>query len=285
MPGAEQVRRAAVLGHPIAHSLSPVLHLAAYRALGLPWEYERIDMTGDRLESFVRGLDASWAGLSLTMPLKVDVLPLLDEVDDVVVITRAANTVVLRDGRRFGANTDVDGILSALRESQGSAASSPGSVVESTPSATVLGGGATARSALAALARWGVPRVSAFVRRAEAGADLRRTGDALGLSVDVRAWDEAAAGLSSSLVVSTVPTGVADHLASVVVDRPGTLLDVVYDPWPTPLAAAWGAAGGEVASGLDMLLHQAVGQVQLLTGLRPPVDVMRAALEAAAGSR
>jgi len=277
MPAGEPVRRAAVLGHPIAHSLSPVLHLAAYRALGLAWEYDRIDMTGDRLASFVGGLDASWVGLSLTMPLKEDVLPLLDEADDVVLATRAANTVVLSGGRRIGANTDVEGIVRTLAD----AGAGDGAV----GTATVLGGGATARSALAALARIGATQVVAYVRRPEAGADLRRTGDALGLTVGLETWDDAVHGLTASVVVSTVPRGAADHLATSVPTAPGTLLDVVYDLWPTPLAAAWRDAGGAVASGLDLLLHQAVEQVRLMTGRTPPLDVLRAALDEAARSR
>jgi shikimate dehydrogenase len=276
MPAAEPVRRAAVLGHPIAHSLSPTLHLAAYRALGLPWEYDRVDVTGEQLAAFVAGLDASWVGLSLTMPLKEEVLPLLDEVDDVVTATRAANTVVLRDGRRLGSNTDVEGIVAALG---GLDSPTPA------PTAAVLGGGATARSALAALARLAVPSVTAYVRRAEAGDDLRRTGEALGLPVDAAPWEDAAEALTCAVVVSTVPVGVADHLAADVGGSPGTLLDVVYDPWPTPLAASWAASGGAVASGLDMLLHQAVEQVRLMTGRVPPVDVMRAALDEAVHAR
>jgi len=275
MPAAEPLRRAAVLGHPVAHSLSPVLHLAAYRALGLAWDYDRIDMTGDRLAAFVAGLDASWVGLSLTMPLKEDVLPLLDEADDVVLATRAANTVVLREGRRIGANTDVEGIVRSLADAGAAAVAT----------ATVLGGGATARSALAALARVGTTQVAAYVRRPEAGADLCRTGEALGLTVVAEPWDEAGRGLAAPVVVSTVPRGAADHLATSVPNTPGTLLDVVYDPWPTPLAAAWRDAGGGVASGLDLLLHQAVEQVRLMTGRTPPVDVLRAALDEAARSR
>ena len=288
MPAAEPVRRAAVLGHPIEHSLSPVLHLAAYRALGLPWRYSRVDVTGDRLGDFVESLDASWVGLSLTMPLKVDVLPLLHEVDDVVLATRAANTLILRDGRRIGANTDVVGIVRALGDASDAysapAPAGEGAVAIEGP-ATVLGGGATARSALAALRQLGASSATVYVRRPEAAPDLQGTGDAIGLPVTVRPWDEASAGLGSALVVSTVPRGAADHLAAAVVSAPGGLLDVVYDPWPTPLALAWGAAGGTVASGLDLLLHQAVEQIRLMTGRTPPVDVLRAALDEAARAR
>lgn len=274
MPASGPRRRAAVLGHPIGHSLSPVLHLAAYAALGLDWEYERIDLTGDRLAGFLDGLDATWAGLSLTMPLKADVLPLLDEVDPVVTATGAANTVVLADGRRRGFNTDVDGLVVALDEH--GAGRGP---------ATVLGAGATARSAVAALAARGNGAVTAYVRRPEAAGDLRSTSAAVGVALEVRPWSESAAGLGADVVVSTVPRGAADDLAADVPDVPGTLLDVVYDPWPTPLAAAWTGRGGEVASGLDLLLHQAVRQVRLMTGLEPPVEVMRHALERAASAR
>jgi len=269
-------RRAAVLGHPIAHSLSPVLHLAAYDALGLDWSYERIDVTGDGLAVLIDGLDTSWAGLSLTMPLKRDVLPLLDEVDPLVTATGAANTVVFTDGRRMGFNTDVDGLVRALAEH-----------AEQTPvrSASVLGGGATARSAIAALARWGVPSATVYVRRPEAGDELRVTAKALSFPLVVEPWLNASGGLGVDLVISTTPVGASDALAIAVPSSPGLLLDVVYDPWPTPLAAAWVGAGGRVASGLDLLLHQACLQVELMTGHAAPLEIMRSALQSAARAR
>jgi shikimate dehydrogenase len=273
MPG-EVTRRAAVLGHPIGHSLSPVLHLAAYSELDLPWTYDRIDVTGDGLADLLAGLDETWVGLSLTMPLKQAVLPFLDEADDVVVATGAANTVVLRDGRRLGHNTDVEGIAAALDE-RGAGLGA----------AVVLGAGATARSAVAALARRGTREATAFVRRPDAASELQLTASACGIELVVRPWASAAAGLACDVVISTVPRGAADELADAVPEHPGTLLDVVYDPWPTALAAAWVARGGGVASGLDLLLHQAVGQVQLMTGRTPALASMRAALDAAAAAR
>jgi shikimate dehydrogenase len=271
---AGQRRRAAVLGHPIDHSLSPVLHRAAYADLGLAWTYDRIDVTTEALPALITGLDGSWAGLSLTMPLKHAVLALIDEADDVVVATGAANTVVLRDGSRWGYNTDVEGLVAALDE-RGAARGA----------ATVLGAGATARSAVAALADRGAPRVTAYVRRPEAADDLRSTAIACAVDLDVRPWGEAAGGLAADVVVSTVPRGAADDLADLVPSRPGALLDVVYDPWPTALAAAWAARGGAVASGLDLLLHQAVGQVRLMSGRTPTLVRLRAALESAAAAR
>ena len=274
MPGRASHRRAAVLGHPVDHSLSPVLHLAAYQALGLDWSYERVDVTPEDLPAFLDSLDESWAGLSLTMPLKRDVLPLLDEFDPVAAATGAVNTVLLGDGVRRGTNTDVPGLVTSLDE-HGAAHGD----------AVVLGAGATARSAVAALASRGSALVTAYVRRPEAADDLSRTATDVGVSLVVRPWADAGEGLGADVVVSTVPRGVADGLAEAVPAHPGTLLDVVYDPWPTTLARAWAAGGGEVASGLDLLLHQAVRQVRLMTGLDAPVEVLRAALASAAAAR
>ena len=274
MPASAAPRRAAVLGHPIAHSLSPVLHLAAYAELGLDWPYDRIDVTGEDLGRFLDSLDASWVGLSLTMPLKNDVLPLLDDVDPVALATGAVNTVLLAGGRRSGFNTDVDGIVVSLDEAH--AGRGP---------AVVLGAGATARSAVAALAERGTTQVTAHVRRPEAAVDLAHTAAAVGVELDVRPWSEAAGSLGADVVVSTVPRGAADGLAAAVPDSPGTLLDVVYDPWPTVLASAWLERGGVIASGLDLLLHQAVHQVRLMTGRQPSTDVLRAALAEAAAAR
>ncbi|MBI1377152.1 MAG: shikimate dehydrogenase [Frankiales bacterium] len=274
MPAEPARRRAAVLGHPIAHSLSPVLHLAAYGELGLDWTYERVDVTEEALPAFVAGLGPEWAGLSLTMPLKHAVLPLLDSYDDVVAATGAANTVLLGEGGRRGANTDVEGVVAVLDE-----------LAAGRGDAVVLGGGATARSTVAALARRGTARVTAYARRPGAADDLRATAEAVGVALEVRPWDQAGSGLNAGVVVSTVPRGVADALSGAVPARAGTLLDVVYDPWPTPLAGAWAAAGGAVGSGLDLLLHQAVAQVRLMTGRTPTVAVLRAALEAAAAAR
>jgi shikimate dehydrogenase len=274
MPASAAHRRAAVLGHPIAHSLSPVLHRAAYAELGLDWTYGLQDVRSEDLASFLESLDESWAGLSLTMPLKNDVLPLLDDIDPLAVATGAVNTVVLASGRRSGFNTDVDGIVVTLDERD--AGRGP---------AVVLGAGATARSAVAALAARGTTTVTAHVRRPEAATDLERTALAVGVEVVVRPWSEAADSLGADVVVSTVPRGVADPLAGAVPRERGTLLDVVYDPWPTALASHWQEHGGSVASGLDLRLHQAERQVRLMTGRVPSTDAMRAALLAAAAAR
>jgi len=273
--------RAAVLGSPIAHSLSPDLHRAAYRWLGLDWTYDAIECTQEQLPDLVRALDDTWAGLSLTMPLKAAVLPLLDDVTAGARLVGAANTVVRRDGRLLGSNTDVPGIAAALRE-HGSAPG-PGTV------AAVLGAGATARSALAGLAELGVVEVDVYARDPLARAELGELGAAMGIAVTGFDWTAAAEGLRRPLVVSTVPAGIADHLVLAADGPVGTLFDVLYAPWPTPLAARWAGRGGRVVGGLDLLLHQAALQVQAMTGTAESVEslvqVMRPAGVAALGAR
>ncbi|MEU2545643.1 shikimate dehydrogenase [Streptomyces roseolus] len=271
-------RRAAVLGSPIAHSLSPVLHRAAYAELGLDdWSYERFEVDEAALPGFVAELDGSWAGLSLTMPLKRAIIPLLDEVSETAASVEAVNTVVFReDGRRVGDNTDIPGMIAALRERG----------VEKVESAAILGAGATASSALAALARVCAGPVTAYVRGEARAAEMRGWGERLGVDVRTAAWEDAAEALAAPLVVATTPAGATDALADAVPDRPGTLFDVLYDPWPTRLAAAWSARAGKIIGGLDLLVHQAVLQVEQMTGApKAPLAAMRAAGETALAAR
>ncbi|MGA5870772.1 shikimate dehydrogenase [Streptomyces cinereoruber] len=275
---SETARRAAVLGSPIAHSLSPVLHRAAYAALGLrDWSYERFEVDEAALPGFVGELDGSWAGLSLTMPLKRAIIPLLDEVSDTAASVEAVNTVVLReDGRRVGDNTDIPGMIAALRERG----------VEKVEAAAVLGAGATASSALAALARICAGPVTAYVRSEARAEEMRGWGDRLGVDVRTADWERAAEAFEAPLVIATTPAGTTNALATAVPDRVGTLFDVLYDPWPTPLAAAWSDRGGKVVGGLDLLVHQAVLQVERMTGVpQAPLAAIRAAGEQALAAR
>ncbi|MEZ7004140.1 shikimate dehydrogenase [Streptomyces sp. AD55] len=277
-PRSVDARRAAVLGSPIAHSLSPVLHRAAYAALGLEnWTYDRFDLDEAALPGFVEGLGPEWAGLSLTMPLKRAVIPLLDAISETAASVDAVNTVVLApDGRRTGDNTDIPGMVAALREHG----------VEKAESAAVLGAGATASSALAALARICTGEVDVYVRSGARAAEMRGWAERLGVAVRIVEWERAAQALHAPLVVATTPAGTTDALAGAVPERPGTLFDVLYEPWPTPLAARWSAAGGAVVGGLDLLLHQAVLQVEQMTGHSPaPLAAMRAAGERALAER
>lgn len=270
--------KAAVLGSPIAHSLSPVLHRAAYEALGLTgWTYERFETDEAALPGFLDGLGPQWAGLSLTMPLKRAVLPLLDSVSDTAASVEAVNTVVFGpDGRRTGDNTDIPGMIAALAERG----------ITSVESAAILGAGATASSALAALSRICSGEVVVHVRSAARAAEMRGWGERLGVPVRTESWDEAAKALHAPLVVATTPAGSTDALAAEVPAAPGTLFDVLYQPWPTPLAARWSARGGAVVGGLDLLVHQAVLQVEQMTGHRPaPLAAMRAAGEQALAER
>ena len=267
-------RRAAVLGSPISHSRSPVLHRAAYAALGLDWDYDAIEVTSADLPSFLDSCTwPEWAGLSLTMPLKTDVLPLLDEVSETASLVRAANTVVVGERGRSGHNTDVAGMERALGEAYG-AGFAP-------RSGAIIGSGATARSAMAALARLGVSEVEIRARRAEPAGELVELGSHLGLAVSVSPW-QSPEPISADAVIATVPPGAADEFVARVPAIPGTLLDVAYGDGVTPLATAWSRAGGHVADGLDLLLWQAVDQVRLMTGLEPPVSAMREALAAEA---
>ncbi|MBQ1090878.1 shikimate dehydrogenase [Streptomyces sp. B93] len=276
--GAPAARRAAVLGSPIAHSLSPVLHRAAYDELGLSgWTYDRFDVDEAALPGFFDTLGPEWAGLSLTMPLKRAVIPLVDEISETAASVEAVNTVVFtEDGRRLGDNTDIPGMVAALREHG----------IEQVGTAAVLGAGATASSALAALSRICTGPVTVYVRSAARAAEMRQWGERLGVEVRTADWSDAARALRAPLVVATTPAGTTDALAAAVPEAPTTLFDVLYDPWPTALAARWSAHGGAVVSGLDLLVHQAVLQVEQMTGRGPaPVEAMRKAGEHALAER
>ncbi|SDR26760.1 shikimate dehydrogenase [Thermostaphylospora chromogena] len=265
------VTRAAVLGSPIAHSLSPCLHRTAYAIMGLSgWRYDAIECDEARLPGLLDGMGAEWAGLSLTMPLKRAVLPLLDTVADLAVEVGGANTVVFREGRRHGENTDVYGIVRALTEAG----------VAAPRSATVLGGGATAASTLAALREMGLGEATLVVREPSRAAQTVQVAERLGVALNVETFDKLDALLDVDLVVSTLPSGAADPYAAELARVPA-LFDVVYAPWPTVAARAVRAAGGVVVGGFPMLLHQAVRQVELMTGRSDvPVEAMREAGEA-----
>jgi len=298
-PASGGGRRAAVLGSPIAHSLSPALHRAAHDALGLQgWRYDAVEVAEPDLAGFLAGCGPEWAGLSLTMPLKRAVLPLLDDVDEVARLTGVVNTVIWvpaedegrgdegreeevreRGGREqggrgaVGANTDVEGLVEALRPAV--AGARPGVDLRG----AVLGGGATAVSAVVALAALGCSRVVAHVRSPARAAALADVGARSGVEVELAPWGTAARGLAEAdVVIATAPAGAADEVAAELApgERDAVLLDVVYDPWPTALASAWGARG-PVVDGFEMLVQQAVGQVRLMTGRAPSADVLRRA--------
>jgi shikimate dehydrogenase len=265
------IRRAAVLGRPIEHSLSPVLHRAAYAELGLDWAYEAIDCGVAELPAVLadRG---DWAGFSCTMPLKHAALSLADEASPLASLVGAANTLLPCSGGGWVAdNTDVAGIVAAL-----------GGAQAGMRRVTVLGAGGTAQAVLVALAQLDVAACAVLVRDRSRAASAIATAAAAGVRAEVGALTPDAPELDADLVVSTLPPRAADQLAARAWASGQTLLDVVYDRWPTVIAAAVEAAGGAVISGTQMLLHQAAAQVELMTGRVAPVEAMRAALYAAA---
>jgi shikimate dehydrogenase len=271
----------AVLGSPIAHSLSPVLHRAAYAKLGLTgWSYRAVECGPDALPEQLRALEADdLAGVSLTMPLKRSVVPLLATVERTAAELGVVNTVLFGGvaGQWWGTNTDVHGIVASLR----GAGISP----RAEDPAWIIGAGATAASAIAALAELGVRTAVVVARRPGAAEPLVGVGAGLGVAIEIRDWPPLPGCLDSPLVISTAPAGATDELA-VGLGRPtGVLLDVVYAPWPTPLAAAWERAGGRVVGGLELLVEQAAEQVRLMTGKVPPVEEMRTAGRAALATR
>lgn len=249
--------RLAVLGSPIGHSKSPAIHRAAYRVLGLPWTYEAIEMTGDNLAEFISTRDETWRGLSLTMPLKQDVLPVLTWRDPVVATVGGANTVILGAKGPRGYNTDVQGIVESFGEVG----------VTSLRYVHLLGAGATAASVLLAVAQLGADRVLVSARTPAKAAYLIELGERLGVDVFVRAWGVMDRSLViPDAVVSTVPGGENDLVFAEPIRESSVLFDVAYDPWPSELATAWDSVGGTVISGLNLLVHQAVGQIRLFVG-------------------
>lgn len=261
----EAQTRLAVWGDPIAHSRSPQLHAAAYTALERPWTYDRRRVRQVEFGAALSELDGSWRGLSLTMPLKGVAFAAASVLDRRAQVTGAVNTLVLTSDGPHGFNTDVGGIVASLRE-QG---------VAFADSARLVGAGATATSALTALAELGARHVEVTARRPEAVETLRRIGERLGVVV-VAVPFVADARTPVPVTISTVPGDItlADGIADALSDAGGLLLDVVYGHWPTTLGDAWQRAGHPAVSGLGMLLHQALLQVRaFVTGqVDEPLD-------------
>ncbi|MFN8070897.1 MAG: shikimate dehydrogenase [Mycobacterium sp.] len=263
-------RRAAVLGSPVAHSRSPQLHLAAYRALGLDdWTYDRIECTEDQLPSLVSGFGPEWVGVSVTMPGKFAALRFADERTERAELVGSANTLVRTEGGWRADNTDIDGVAGALGHRRG------------LRRAMVLGSGGTAPAAVVGLCELGVAEVVVAARNREAAARLVDLGSRLGMTASFcdlsRSDDLDAAAGDVDVLVSTIPAEAAARYAGALAGVP-VLLDAIYNPWPTPLAQAVSAGGGEVISGLQMLLHQAFSQVEQFTGRPAPREQMAAAL-------
>jgi shikimate dehydrogenase len=263
-------RKAAVLGSPIAHSKSPLLHLAAYRALGLDdWTYDRIECGAAELPGVVGGFGPEWVGVSVTAPGKFAALRFADEHTERADQVGSANTLV-RTPRGWRAdNTDIDGVSGAIASIGGVSGW-----------ALVCGSGGTAPAAVVGLAELGVSGITVVARSPEKAARLVDLGRRVGVATRFcgldggELADEVAA---AEVLVSTIPADVAARYASAFATIP-VLLDAVYDPWPTPLAATVAAAGGRVINGVQMLLHQAFAQVEQFTGQSAPREAMTCAL-------
>ncbi|MGV0786204.1 shikimate dehydrogenase [Mycolicibacterium sp. XJ2] len=262
-------RKAAVLGSPIAHSRSPQLHLAAYRALGLDdWTYERIECTAEQLPALVGGLGPEWVGVSVTMPGKFAALAVADERTSRAEMVGSANTLVRSPAGWRADNTDIDGVTGAL---EGVAAAH----------GIVVGSGGTAPAVVVGLAELGVRRITVAARNPDKAAPLVDLATRLGAEArwsDIDGTGLAAAAADADLMINTIPADVAAAYTPALAVVP-LLLDAIYDPWPTPLASAVQDAGGRVISGLQMLLHQAFSQVELFTGMPAPKAAMAAALQ------
>ncbi len=245
--------KAAVLGSPIGHSLSPTLHNCAYGVLGWDWEYTAIEVKGGDLEKFIETNRKTFRGLSLTMPLKEEALLVADSLDPLVKRINAANTLIFEENAVSAYSTDVSGFVQALTKAE---VSIPNEI-------TILGGGATARSAIAAVDGRG-RTITVYSRSASRGAQL--INSSISATVVVKDWAEAQSGLSANLVIATTPTGATDHLIPTQsVTSNGTLFESLYSPWPTKLLAKWQGLGGKYLDGLDLLVEQGIGQIELMS--------------------
>jgi shikimate dehydrogenase len=252
-------KRFAVLGSPIAHSKSPAIHLAAYRVLGLDWEYGRAEVQKGLMRTFIAGLDGVWNGFSVTMPLKEEASRFAEELDEYAKLTGATNTLYLDEfGKWHGFNTDVFGIVQAVTEAR----------IGLVKHALIIGSGATATSAMVAISVLNPnAHVEVLARNKVSRKSLIALGKQLGLKTG-RAGGLRAASRVSNLTISTLPSGALDKQASRLIRawtwKPkGALLDVSYNPWPSKLAEAWSAKGKRTISGLEMLIWQAVAQIRI----------------------
>ncbi|MHA6668054.1 shikimate dehydrogenase family protein [Homoserinimonas sp. A447] len=258
-------RQLAVLGSPITHSLSPRLQSAAYDTLGLPWEYQAIELTGDRLAEFLDTRDQQWRGVSLTMPLKREVIPLLDTLDEVAELTGVVNTVLLDGGTRRGFNTDVAGMTRAFTASG----------VNRLDNVVILGGGATAASALVAAARLGAASARFWLRTPSKATALEHLAAELDMDVQLWSFSDVTADVGHpDAVVSTIPNGaVVNVMFPEDVRRGSVLFDVAYDPWPTTLAQTWTSVSAPVISGAELLIEQALVQVRIFVTGDPETEL------------
>ena len=241
--------KAAVLGSPISHSLSPVIHQRAYEILGWEWVYERHEVKSGELAAFLKKHEGIFRGLSLTMPLKEEALALLDTVSDLSNQVNGANTIVFDELGSHGHNTDVQGFRDALAFHQ----------IAIPETVSILGGGATARAAIAAVD--GLAKIiNVYSRSAHRSRAL--VNSATRSIVNVRSWSEVDDAFTAGLTISTTPKGATDELVPKIFGGP--FFESLYSPWPTPLLARWRESDAITLDGLDLLVWQAIGQLELM---------------------
>lgn len=257
--------RAAVLGSPIAHSLSPAIHNAAYLALGIEGKYDAVEVKQGELKQFmskVRSTEANWIGFSLTMPLKEELLEVADEIDPLALKINSGNTLIPRDGRWFATSTDVSGFIWSLAFNE----------INAIGRVQIIGAGATARAAVAALDAPG-RHIQIINRNVNREVAMRKVVSL----AELEFIDWSNVNLDAELVINTTPKGVADQMNP----GKGTFFDVLYDPWPTALAKKW---NGKVIDGIELLVHQAIDQLHLMTNFvidrKAIAPLLRAAAEA-----
>lgn len=251
--------RLAVLGSPIGHSLSPTIHRAAYAFLHLDWQYDAIEVKEGGLREFLDSCDADWRGLSLTMPLKAEAITTCGEVDDLAIQVGGANTITWHGRVSQAHNTDVLGFTNALHRAG----------ARNLKNVAVLGGGATARAAVAAASEF-ADEINVYLRNPKREQGLRRSIGGSHSQILLWPWNQADQGLAAPLVISTTPKGATDSLTDLVPTEPGLLFEALYDPWPTQLVSAWVENGGQVIGGLDLLIEQAIEQIKLFA---PEIDL------------
>lgn len=275
--------RMLIIGHPLGHTLSPLMHNTAFQELGLPYYYEAEDVPPDGLAEVVGRFRAEGVvGLSVTIPHKEAILPFLDEVDEEVERLGAANTVVLVEGRFVGTNTDGIGFMRSLKED--------GGYDPEGRSAVVLGAGGAARAVAAHLALSGADSVviaNRTLSRAERLAtDLARAvGRQCFEPLPLEATATAEAIRQADCLINATSVGMAGDrrlpVPAALIEPHLVVYDIVYRPLVTPLLEAALARGASIINGLGMLVYQGAEAFRRWTGQEMPIDIVRSTLEAA----
>jgi shikimate dehydrogenase len=246
------VIRGAVLGSPITHSLSPLLHTTAYEFLGIEASYFAFDVKSGGLAHFLSENDELNC-LSLTMPLKEQAFDLADSVSAIAAQISSGNTLHRNNGQWQLTSTDVDGFVSSCHANNASLA---GSVL-------VIGGGATARAVIGACN--GISQVIHVINRNSDREKSIRSAAPLS-EIIFHSWQVNELINSVDLVVNTTPAGVGDFFRSSINQPTGVFFEVLYNPWPTQLLQNWREQGGNSVDGLELLIHQGISQIEIFSG-------------------